>query len=88
MQHKSSMPGVVETPGIELKPFRIGSGDGLFLFPDSRRDKALRQSFAPCPSCGRELRLTQATVAVNRVEGRLAVCAACQSRVTERGLIG
>ncbi len=89
MRHKAQAPGVLmaRASALESKPFRLGSGDGFFLFPDSRRDKAFRQSFAPCPSCGRNLSLTQATVIVNRVEGRLAVCDACQNRVIERGLI-
>ncbi len=47
---------------LELKPFRLGSIDGLFLYP--KRSVAFSQLFEPCLSCGRRLRLTTGTITV------------------------
>lgn len=35
---------------LESKSFRLGSGDGFFLYPNHRR--TLSQLFEPCLSCG------------------------------------
>lgn len=71
---------------LESKPFRLGSGDGFFLYASHNR--RLSQLFEPCLSCGRRLRLTVATVTVRGVCGHIAVCKVCRGCVEERGLIG
>lgn len=85
MPHKQN--AVVSGYGVlELKPFRLGSIDGLFLYP--KRDVAFSQLLEPCLSCGRRLRLTRATVTVRGVCGHVAVCKVCRGCVQVRGLIG
>jgi len=73
---------------LELKPFRLGSGDGLFLYPHPIQKRTLSQLFEPCLSCGRRLRLTAGTITVRGVCGHVAICKVCRCCVEERGLIG
>ncbi|MDQ3754020.1 MAG: hypothetical protein M3371_04740 [Acidobacteriota bacterium] len=88
MRFEVKAPGVLTTRAgaLETKPFRIGSGDGLFLFPTE--SDAPNQLFAPCPSCAHKLRLTAATIKLRGITGSLAVCERCRDSVEKRGLVG
>jgi len=71
---------------LELLPFRLGSIDGLFLYP--KRGVAFSQLLEPCLSCGRRLRLTAGTITVRGRCGHVAVCKVCARCVQVRGAIG
>ncbi|MBA3711307.1 MAG: hypothetical protein H0W76_02530 [Pyrinomonadaceae bacterium] len=72
---------------LESKPFRLGSGDGFFLYPHPSQSRTLSQLAEPCLSCGRMLRLTTGTITVHGVGGHVGACEICTRRVIERGLI-
>lgn len=85
MPHKQN--AVATNYGVlESLPFRLGSIDGLFLYP--KRSAVFSQLFEPCLSCGRRLRLTAGTITVRGVCGHVAVCKVCARCVEVRGLIG
>lgn len=72
---------------LRSKPYALDSKGGFYLYC-KRAFIAGQQLFEPCLSCGRRLRITEATVTVRGVCGHVAVCAVCRTPTIERGLIG